>query len=131
MVQSITEEFAEMAKCLIDDCVDEPNAVWVSVNDGEVENTDEPWNITRDTNTVSHDIKIVFMQDRLEDRQLLKYLKGRVVNSGQVNAIMCPQGFDPELNDIVEWQGQELVVRAIDPVRPVDKPIIYVLEFGT
>lgn len=130
MAQLTTEEFIEVAIEIIDDFVEEPNAVWLSVSNGEVADTDEPWNVTRG-DTEPHDIRIVFLQDALEDRQLLKYLKGRVVNSGQVNAIMYRQGFDPKLKDIVQWQGQQLEVRAIDPVQVIDEPIVYIMEFGS
>lgn len=130
MAQLTTEEFIEVAIEIIDDFVEEPNAVWQSIINDEVAETDEPWNVTRGEPT-PHDIRIVFLQDALEDRQLLKYLKGRVVNSGQVNAIMYQQGFDPKLKDVVSWEGRELVVRAIDPIQVIDKPIVYILEFGT
>lgn len=130
MTQETTLEFIEVAIEIIDDFVEEPNAVWLSVDNGEVADTDEPWNITRGS-TESHDVRIVFLQDALEDRQLLKYLKGRVTNNGQVNAIMYRQGFDPKLKDIVQWEGQQLEVRAIDPVQVIDKPIVYIMEFGS
>lgn len=130
MTQETTLEFIELATEIIDDFVEEPNAVWVSIGNGELSDDNEPWNVTRGT-TEPHDIRIVFLQDTKEDRQLLKYLKGRVVNSGQVNAIMYQQGFDPKLKDIVEWEGQQLEVRAIDPVQVIDKPIIYIMEFGS
>lgn len=129
--EDITVEFLECAMELIDDCIKQPNALWVQISNHKIPDEDRPWNVEQ-PNCDEFPIKILFMQDALEDRQLLKYLKNRVIRSGQVNAIMYhyPE-FEPNLKDIVRWQGKDLVVRAIDPVQPVDTPIIYILEFGT
>lgn len=127
---AITEEFVELAVELIDDFLDEPNAIWVSIPNDDVPNLDEPWNVEREE-SIETPVKIVFTMDALEDRQLLKYLKGTEANDGQINGLMYPQGFEPKLKDIVKFDGQELVVRAIDPIKPFDKPIIYIMEFGS
>lgn len=127
--QATTVEFAELAVELIDDFLETTNAVWVSIGDDSPVETDEPWNTELGPST-SYDVKIVFLQDALEDRQLIKYLKGTEITDGQVNGIMYRYGFEPKLKDVVEWQGRELVVKAIDPLAPIDKAIVYILEFG-
>lgn len=126
--QPITVEFLEMAIELIDDFVESPNAEWVEIANDQAA-TDEPWKTGFGQNN-RHNVKIVFLQDTLEDRQLLKYLKGTEVKNGNVNGIMYPQGFTPTLKDVVLWQGRQLTVNAIDPLAPVDSPIIYIMEFG-
>lgn len=125
-----TEEFIELAVELIDEFVEEPNATWVLIPNSDTPDTDKPWDVTRPT-TTEHEVRIVFLQDDLEDRQLLKYLKGTETNNGQINGIMYPSGFEPSLKDVVKFDGQELVVRAIDPIKPFDEVIIYILEFGS
>lgn len=132
-MQQTTEEFIEIAIDVIDCFVEKPNAVWHQIPDGVVSDPDEPWNVTQ-PQVQKHNIKIVFDLDRLEDRQFLKYLKNRSTNSGQINSIMYGQGFNPKLKDSVRRLSvpdQELVVRAIDPIQPIDLPIIYLMELGT
>lgn len=130
MAQAITLEFIELAVELIDDFVEEPNAVWVSIANDSVADSDEPWNTTVG-NSKKYDVKIVFTQDALEDRQLLRYLDKTAMRTGQVNGIMYDTGFAPKLKDIVKWDSKELVVRAIDPIQTIDDVIVYILEFGT
>lgn len=126
--QEQTQEFAEMAVEMIDEFIESPNAVWVANKDGEpIEG--ESWNVKRG-DFLLHNVKILFLQDSLEDRQLIKYLKGTEANDGQINGIMYRYTFEPRLSDTVRWNGRELTVRAIDPVAPIDHPIIYMLELG-
>lgn len=124
-----TLEFLELAIELIDDFVPEPNANWKVIQNDTVPDPEKPWEIIRGTATLIP-VKIVFVQDTLEDRQLLRYLKGTEANVGQVNGIMYHTDFAPSLKDIVLWQGRELTISAIDPIQPFDTPIVYLLEFG-
>jgi hypothetical protein len=126
----ITIEFIELAIELLDEVIPQPNALWVSIANDTVEDIDEPWKTIHGSST-ERAVKILFTMDALEDRQLLKYLKNTETNDGQINGIMYRTDFEPSLKDIVKWGGQELVVRAIDPIKPIDEVIIYVLEFGT
>jgi len=130
MPQSTTIEFQELAHELFDDFYDFKNAIWVSLSNSPETNSDEPWNVEQATRT-EHPVRIAFLQDALEDRQLLKYAKGRVTNSGQVNGLMESVNFTPKLKDIILWQGKEIVVRAVDPIQIIDEAIVYILEFGT
>lgn len=124
-----TLEFLELAIELIDDFVPEPNATWRIIQNDVVADPDKPWETTRGTATTKP-VKIVFVQDTLEDRQLLRYLSKTEVNIGLVNGIMYHTDFNPSLKDTVLWQGRELTVSAIDPIQPFDTPIVYILEFG-
>lgn len=128
--QPITLEFVELAVELIDEFIEEPNAIWLSIQNDSLISNDRPWEVQRGS-SIEHAVKIVFLQDDLEDRQLIKYLKGTETTNGQVNGIMYDYGFTPSLKDVVKWQGRELVVNAIDPLAPIDKAIIYILEFGS
>ena len=129
MNESITDEFIELAVELIDDCIEEPNAVWISI-ENDIQDPECPGRVTRG-NCEEYDVRIVFDLDRLEDRQFLKYRKGRTTNNGQVNAIMYQTEFEPKLKDIVIRQGQELTVNNVDPIQPADAPIIYLMELGS
>jgi len=127
--QPLTTEFAELAIELIDEFVESPNAVWVSIGQAIIVDETEPWNTTIGPDQ-SYDVKIVFFQDTREDRELLKFLRGTELANGTVNGIMYCYDFEPTLKDIVKWQGKELIVKAVDPIAPVDRPIVYILEFG-
>ena len=121
-------EFIPLARELIDDFVEQENAVWVQIGE-DVKDPDEPWKVTRGT-SVEYAVKIVFLQDTLEDRQLLRYLKKTEVDTGNVNGIMYSYGFEPSLKDIVKWNGRELAINNVDPISPVDEVIIYMIEFA-
>jgi len=125
----LTLEFIEMAIELIDEFIPEPNAIWKIISNDTVVDPNKPWEVTRGS-TSNRDVKIVFLPDNLEDRQLLRYLKATERNEGNVNGIMYRTDFDPKLKDIVLWQNRELVVNAIDPIQPFDNVIIYMIEFG-
>lgn len=126
----ITAEFIELAIELIDEFIPEPNCEWFSIQNDNVSDVDKPWRVTVG-NSVKRPVRILFTLDALEDRQLLKYLKGTEANDGQVNGLMYHSGFEPKLKDIVKWNDQELVIRAINPIAPIDSVIIYDLEFGS
>jgi hypothetical protein len=128
-VQSLTLEFTELAVELINDFVEFPNAVWVSVANDTVPNPAEPWKTVKGQ-IEQHAVKIVLLQDALEDRQFLRYLKLTETKNGNVNGIMLNYGFEPSLKDFVRWEGRELKVDAVDPIAPIDKPIVYIIEFS-
>ena len=86
-MEEVTREFIELAIDVIDCFVEEPNATWCQIPDGIVTNPNEPWEVTQ-PEPKKFDVKIIFDLDRLEDRQFLKYLKGRITTSGQINSIM-------------------------------------------
>ena len=131
VAQPLTLEFAALAKELIDEFIEVPNAVWVSTSENPAADSNSPFVVTRPT-TTEHQVKILFVRDQLEDRQLLQYLKKTTRVTGQVNGLMLPYtGFTPTLKDTVRFNGKTLDVKAIDPVQPIDQPIIYFLEFGS
>jgi len=116
---------------------DGPNAIWVKKGTPTVPDVNKPWDILPPVE-VEHDVRIVFLPDDLEDRQLYKYLRKTEVAQGQVNGWMYHyDAFDPLLNDVVRRPKEhdpgnydELIVRAIDPLRPDNQTIIYFMEFG-
>lgn len=113
------------------------NAIWVKKGSPAVIDDGAPWN-TQPAVEVEHDVRILFLPDDLEDRQLYKYLRKTEVAEGQVNGWMYHyDAFDPLLNDVVRRplehdpeNFEELVVRAIDPLRPENQTVIYFFEFG-
>lgn len=130
-MQATTLEFLQVAREIIDDFLSATNAEWVAVAEDTIPNPDEPWVTERGTETRTP-VKIVFLQDQMEDRQFLRYLEGTNINVGQVNGIMYPYPqFTPSKKDIVVFNNEELAIKAIDPLTPIDEPIIYLLEFAT
>lgn len=126
-----TQEFLQLAIELIDEFVPEPNAVWESNSDNLVADEDFPFIVGKPERT-DFAVKILFDRDKLEDRQLLRYLKDTALVQGQVNGWMYPyEGFTPKLKDTVRFNNQTFGIRAIDPVMPIDYPIIYFIEFSS
>lgn len=130
-IYPVDTEFIEMARELLDETILVPNCVWISIENGVVADSLKPWVVTKGTRT-QHSAKVFFTQDRLEDRQLVRYRNNTETQSGQVNGLMYKHdAFESRIGDIVDWEGRELVVRAVDAVQPISRVIIYELEFGT
>lgn len=112
---------------------DEPNCIWQKEIEGELGDPNKPWIRNTDTK-VDFDVRIFFTRDKLEDRQVLKYLKDTEVVDGQVNGYMYVyEGLEPALEDqvIIKATSKLLTVKACDPIPPAGLPVvIYELEFG-
>lgn len=130
VIDPTTVEFAAMAVEMIDEFITNTNAVWVSSAENTVSDSNKPWEVGSSVETRTN-VKILFLRDKLEDRQLLRYLKEAPLSSGQVNGLMYPYSFTPRLKDSVEFQGKTYSVHAIDPIQPIDQPILYTLELGS
>jgi len=129
--QPLTVEFTELAIGLIDESIVTPNAVWVTQSENPQTEENLPFVVDLPT-TENHDVKILFTSDALEDRQFRKYLKDTALSDGMINGYMYPYAeFTPKLKDTVRWRGQILTVRAIDPIQPIDHPVLYFLELAT
>lgn len=127
---NVTEEFAQLTIELIDEFIVAPNATWVTVNDN-AEESNKPYRFEQPVTTETL-VKILFDRDDLENRQMLRYGRETAFVDGQVNGWMYPyQGLEPKLKDTVIWNGRVLNVNAIDPIQPIDYPILYFIEFGT
>lgn len=130
-VGKIDVEFIEHAAEMMDDFIELPNAIWNAVSENSVADPDLPFVVGKPTIS-SYNVKILFAQDDLEDRQFFKYLKETSSTNGQVNGYMLAYTeFEPRLKDTVDFGGTLLVVNAIDVIRPIDKVILYFIEFGT
>ena len=126
----LTDEFIELAIELIDEFIPEPNAQWVSIDNDTTPDPNEPWR-TKKGSSSNHDVRIVFLQDNLNDRELIRYLKTTETATGNVNGIMYQTDFEPTLKDTVRWQGRTMTINAINPIQPIDAAIIYVIEFNS
>jgi len=76
-------------------------------------------------------VKILFLPDQLEDRQIQTYFKDTTMGEGQVNGIMYkyPE-FEPKLKDTIERDGVTMGVVAIDELRPINNSLLYFIEFA-
>tara|TARA_Y100001973_G_scaffold106361_1_gene183792 strand:- start:2957 stop:3358 length:402 start_codon:yes stop_codon:yes gene_type:complete len=128
--QATTKEFIEMANSLINEFIVTPNAEWVYLQPYNLSDPNKPYIVNKATRKPPVAVKILFTLDDLEDRQQIKYRKETAIVDGQVNGYMVEQpGFSPTLKDIVIWNNRELTVAAIDPIQPIDCPILYFIEF--
>jgi len=113
------------------------NVTWVQKGSPTVPDANKPWE-TEPAAEVTFDVRIIFLPDVLEDRQILKYLGKTEIGEGQVNGRMHPyDSFIPTINDVVRRPKEdapgeyvELVVKAVDEYRPENQTIVYDLEFG-
>lgn len=127
--QIITEDFVLLTIELIDCFITNTNATWVSLSDNSVSDSTKPYIVGKSTR-VETPVKILFTQDDLEDRQFFKYRKETSIVEGQVNGYMYAYSeFVPSLKDVVKWNDQEIIVSAVDPIQPIDCPILYFIEF--
>ena len=129
MTAPITTEFLETAKELIDEFIPDVNATWCCVNEG---NTDpnKPWEQTKRLIT-KRDVKIFFFT-KFAIESWIKYIQDTELGTGQIQGIMYPySSFTPNKVDFVEFNGEELTIRQINPLQPIDDVICYFVEFGT
>lgn len=101
---------------------------WKKVTNNAPSDSDKPWDFAADT-TLEHTVRVVFNIDDLEDRQFFHYMKKSNIGAGLVNGIIGAQSFTPEKKDTVIRDGQELVITAIDPIKPGDTLLGYYIEY--
>ncbi len=129
MSYAIENEFIQLAKELIDEAIPTPNAVWRQIANDTTPDPNKPWITTLGTN-VEYPVRILFVTDTLQDRQILRHLDETTVPVGNTNAIMYKQGFVPTLKDIVLWRGRELPVIHVNEIAPVQDTIVYLMRLG-
>lgn len=124
----LTKRFQASALRLINRAIKTPNATWEVVPNDTTPDVDEEWNVEPPSVT-AYNIKILLFPSSREDREFLRYINGTAVNTGDLFGIMTKQLFTPSLKDTLLWQGKRLQVSSIDPIQPIDLPIVYLIEF--
>lgn len=125
----LDDEFGQMAIELINEFCEQDNATYVSIpNDTTVDNS-KPWQISP-TAGVNHSVRIIFFQKNLDSRQFAKYIRETEIVDGVTYGLMYPGDFEVRAKDIVIFDGTEYVINAFDTIKPVDKPLLYIIEFG-
>lgn len=129
-MRELTTEFLELAQELMEEVIETPNAVWVSLSNNVVADASKPYEVSKPTKT-EHPCFILFDRDDLEDRQFNRYHDKSEVVDGQINGYLLPiEGVTPKVKDVMIWNDEQFVVNAIDPIAPIDSVIIYFVEFG-
>jgi len=90
--------------------------------------TNEPW-IQEETELVLNDVYICFLPVNKEMRELIHYLKGSDVTTGNTLGLMGSVSFIPSSADIVVRDGKELKIDNIDLLSPNGQNILYTIEF--
>lgn len=90
--------------------------------------------VTHGSNTGNIDIMMVFLSPSASGEskigsQILQYLAGTQVSSGELRGFVAPFGIEPSLTDIIVRDGKELVISSIDTLAPNGQPILHVFEF--
>lgn len=103
------------------------NVTWIQT--AIVENAIKPWE-PQDGLSKEYTVKMVFMKKKLMNFKALSYREKTEIPSGMVWGLMADPGFVPNLNDVVERDGQALRIMSIDKLAPGDEPLLYYVEMN-
>lgn len=123
-------EFLQVVRELIDDFVEKPNAVWKSIGGDVVADPLKPF-ITTMGLTTEYPVKIVFYSPDLVRAKDLQFMQFSEVQDGRINGLMYAYNFIPTLKDVVVFKGRERVLKTVDVIQPVDKVLLYDMEFDS
>jgi len=127
----VHEEFQELATELIGE--DGDSCTYRSFKAGIVSDPDAPWEGSAADTFVDYPLKVVFVQDDLEDRQFKHFLNNTNVMIGQVDAyVSCVDlPVEPTPNDMLQRPStnETHIIKAIDKVQPGPDPILWIFEF--
>lgn len=123
-------EFLQVVRELIDDFVEKPNAVWKSIGGDVVADPNKPF-ITTMGATTEAAVKIVFYSPNLQKAKDLQFMPYSEVQEGRINGLMYAYDFTPTLKDVVVFRGREIVLVTVDVIQPVDKVLLYDMEFDS
>jgi hypothetical protein len=123
-------EFLQVVRELIDDFVEKPNVVWKSIGNDIVADPDKPF-ITTMGVTTEYPVKMVFYSPNLVRAKNLQFMQFSEVQDGRINGLMYAYNFTPTLKDIVVFNGRERVLVTVDVIQPVDKVLLYDMEFDS
>lgn len=116
----------ELAKELIDDNGQE--VTWRVNREVAPFDPSRPWE--RDPAApIEHTVRIVFLPQSRENRELIRAMRGSEVPTGRVMGLMAAGPFEPTLKDTVVRDGKTLAIECIDVLAPNGPPILYTLEF--
>lgn len=122
-------EFIAVAREIIDDFVEMPNAIWVSTPTDIAPDPLKPWEVTPGVE-IEHAIRMIFLPEDRIGRETLNYIPESVMSKGHVYGITYDHGFEMTLKDTVVYGGRSLTVQSIDPIQPVDQAIIFIVVLG-
>ncbi len=123
-------EFLQVVRELIDDFVEKPNAVWKSILNDVAADPEKPFIRTMGA-TNEYPVKIVFYQPNLQNAKDLQFMRNAEVQDGRINGLMYAYNFTPTLKDVVVFKGRERVLVSVDVIQPVDKVLLYDMEFDS
>lgn len=90
----------------------------------------QPWIVTNGAAAVDNPVSIVFLPLNRQSSQLLQYLTGTEVVTGEVYGLMGAVAFTPELTaTVVRTSGKVLGIKSIDPLEPNGEVILYTVVF--
>ena len=122
----VHENFKALATRLINEHGDD--VVYTEVTKGNPVDPDKPWEGSAETPT-SHNVKMVFTIDRLEDREFIHFMRNTEMVSGQVDALMAVEDFEPKQGDYMTRDGQSWVIANANPLKPGPLLIMWFIEF--
>lgn len=89
----------------------------------------KPWLVAASTPTDYEDVSICFLPPGRVTQELIHYIKGSDVTTGNVQGLMAAQAFEPDAKDVVMRDGKTLRIKSIDPLAPNGQSILYTIEF--
>lgn len=108
------------------------SVTWRTAAAETIADATKPWIVTNAAAAVDTTVSIVFLPLNAQTKQLLQYLSGAEVLTGQVYGLMGAEAIVPALTGtVIRTSGKVLAVKSIDPLEPNGEVILYTIEFKT
>lgn len=122
-------EFLPFVRELLDEFVEKTNVIYRSIPNDTKPDVNKPWEVVPTVST-DYAVRMLFFQKNLDSKQVAKYIPDTEVGDGVTYGLMYDNGFAVKLKDVIRFANTEYVVNAFDYIRPVDKILLYIVEFG-
>ena len=93
----------------------------------------KPWEPSSGV-AVETNLKMVFLSpsssgDSQLGKELLQFMQGTEVVTGQIRGYMGALGITPKISDKVIRDSKTLIIKAVDTLKPADIAILHIVEF--
>jgi len=107
------------------------NAILRVMDSSVLPDEDKPW-LPSEITGVEHSVKIVFIPDKLDNHEEVRYLKDTEIISGQINGYMATKsGVVPKAKDVVIRGSQLLTIDNITILNPGGINLFFKFEMGS
>lgn len=122
----VHENFKALATRLINEHGDD--VVYTEITKGAPVDPNKPWEGSAET-PKTHNVKMVFLRDKLEDREFNHFMRNTEMVSGQFDALMAVEAFEPIQGGYMTRDGKNWVIANVNPLKPGPLLIMWFIEF--